>query len=399
MRIKNSISNVKVFNFFSTILICVILLEGIFNTLIVSVLPIDNLLGFVLLGLCILCLMKGKMHIAAAKVFLLLVVCCTFIFSFSLGLTTTKLEYFIYFFSFGFAGILGSCLKWEVDRFLEISTLLTIGVTVLFVAKDWYIIQVDYFSFGYMMVPGILCILLYIVELIKKKKIILAVLLGIFDGYVLKVTLGNCGRGVYICFMVFALLALAFLNRYKWTKIICVLAVAAGTLMLVYIEEIVYLLNDFLKARDIEIYAINKCIRLIERMGDITNGRSILWKSVFEDLNLYQILLGRGIGEYEIVNGVYPHNLVLSIFADYGLLGIIGLAIVVVLICKRIINAGYKERYIYILLISVCVAKLMLSSVYWKSSGFWLLVGLGLSKTSVKEALENKGATNKGVKC
>ena len=356
----------------------VILFEGIFTPLLPALLPINNTLGVSLLKSCVLVILNGNIVVDQNLIILLFCIYCGFVITIFQELTATKMEYLIYFFSFGLAGILCSCKSIDVNKVFCYSTSMTIFVTIIFIVRDWYIIDLDYFSFGYMMIPGILCILLYIYELACKREFFKAAMLGLFDCYLLKITLSNCGRGIYVCVGVFVFLSCLLLSRHISVKIFCWCSAAVGTLMLFNISKILFSFQNFMLKNNIHVYALEKTMRLLLRTGDISNGRSQLYAQVFSGLDLGQILFGRGIGEYEKLYGIYTHNLFLSVFSDFGILGILILTILCISVGKAIIRADKKERYIYILLLSVCFTKLMLSSVYWKSSGFWVLIGLAL---------------------
>lgn len=364
----------------ATLLFCAILMEGIFNTLLVAIVPVNNILGIALLALCVGNMMLNDIHIEVEKIVLILVIIVVFVTAFAGDIEGVKVSYFIYFLSFGLGGILCSCLKLKDDSALRFGSWMTFIVTVYFIATNWEIIEIDYFSFGYMMMPGIISVMLHSHRLLETKKVLYAVIWIVFDIYVAWITLSNSGRGVYIVLAIFFLLAFFLLSKRRWVKMLCVVAVAAGGVMAMNIETILYSLAEQLGEKGISIYAINKSIRLIERMGDITNGRSDLYAQVFDNIGVTQILFGRGIGEYEVIYGTYTHNLLLSIFADFGIIGIVCFLVLIIRLCMIIASTDKDKRYIYLALISVCGTKLMMSSVYWKSSGFWLLIGLSLQK-------------------
>ena len=89
----------------SAFLFCVILLEGIFNTLLTTIIPINNVLGVALLTICVLVILSGNIVVDQNVIILLFCIYCGFVITIFRELTATKMEYLIYFFSFVLARI------------------------------------------------------------------------------------------------------------------------------------------------------------------------------------------------------------------------------------------------------------------------------------------------------
>ena len=85
-------------------------------------------------------------------------------------------------------------------------------------------------------------------------------------------------------------------------------------------------------------------------------------------------LLGNGLYSNHFYNGGFAHNIILELIADFGLLFGGGM----LLFCGKTINdvikkSNYKEeRFIFVIIISFCIGRLMFSSSFWYEKLFWI---------------------------
>ena len=124
-------------------------------------------------------------------------------------------------------------------------------------------------------------------------------------------------------------------------------------------------------------------LKLLSDMGYLTveeAGRNIIQKQVFENLNVLNVLFGKGISSFEATYGTYPHNIVLNLFVDYGLIGVAFFSYIIVLTIKILKRKDQNEKMIIILLFSSAIVPLLFSFTYWRYPAFFLYIGIVLSK-------------------
>lgn len=193
-------------------------------------------------------------------------------------------------------------------------------------------------------------------------------------------------RGTLLCLLVCIVLLLNI--KYKDNQVIykrmsfkIIVAVLILGLFILFGDSILKLLvNTF----NINSYAINKFIEMLEK-NDISNGRFAIYRDAVDSFS-YSPLWGRGIGSFEFFTGEeYPHNLLLQLLHDGGLI-LFGLNLYVLFRGSRLILSVKEREYIavWIYLLSISVVYLMFSQNIWFLPAYWIFIGMLSSISSVK---------------
>lgn len=232
----------------------------------------------------------------------------------------------------------------------------------------------------YAMVPFILASIVHFIHFRKHSTIMVKIgyILNIY--YFLSVAL-SAVRGYFLVFIFYFFLELLrFLKariskRKYYSFVVLVLFIAiSGSLFLT--EILAWGLNILQPIIGDDVSFIVKMSILLDK-GDITNGRISLWQNAIECF-MESPFWGHGFGGFYLWNPVYPypHNFVLQLLTDGGILfGFIPIVVILVgLIC---IFSGKleKEGYEGILFLSaLSIPQLSLSGDIWKSAPLWMTV-------------------------
>lgn len=241
-------------------------------------------------------------------------------------------------------------------------------------------LEVDYFNMSCAMIPGICSLILASIILMKEKKKILGLVFLLLGAYFLFVLALHGSRSSVVSIFVFILILFWFFYDVLWLKIVVLCAGSGIILFILNIEQALGSLSNYLSKYGIEFYAISKSIEKLHGNSGITSGRYSIQKHVFENLDFLNVLFGKGISSFEATYGTYPHNIVLNLFVDYGLIGVVFFIFVIVLTIKILKRGNQDEKMIIILLFSSAVVPLFFSFTYWRYPAFFLYIGIVLSK-------------------
>ena len=142
--------------------------------------------------------------------------------------------------------------------------------------------------------------------------------------------------------------------------------------------------NSILNDAGISVNFINKFISL-DQDNDITNGREIVYSMVIDDI-IKNPLLGGGMDLFDFYYpGMnYPHNFLLQILYDGGLLLFVILVIPLYRGIKRFwVSCTHDEYAVYTALFFGSVPGAMFSGNLWQNGLLWMLFGALLSNTFV----------------
>ena len=131
-------------------------------------------------------------------------------------------------------------------------------------------------------------------------------------------------------------------------------------------------------------HAIEKIYRLSSE-GDITNGREAI-AGIALRLFLDSPIYGHGLDRFEANTGiVYPHNFILQILYDGGIILFFTLFVPVIIGAKNILKKCTRDEYAaFVVLLFASVPGAMFSGDMWLLSILWLFFGYSLSKNFVK---------------
>ncbi len=234
----------------------------------------------------------------------------------------------------------------------------------------------DYWSeqmgIAYGFVPIIiLALLLFIYPQLlnaQKNNKLLVLLMG---GLALMFVLIDTGtRGaIVVVFIGAACVVLTKLTSWKKILLITILA-SIVILCFLYYKEIILFVAEILSSIGIRIGAINKMVHMINQ-GTEFNGRDALW-SVLLEYFVKSPVLGHGVGFFEREQGTYPHNFVLQLLCEYGIVGMLfGGVFFLKRLARLFFSARADIRYIELFLFLSSVPMLFFSNTYWQLPLFW----------------------------
>lgn len=112
-----------------------------------------------------------------------------------------------------------------------------------------------------------------------------------------------------------------------------------------------------------------------ESSVNVTSLRTDIWKNAIE--LILDNPLGYGIGYFESIFEIYPHNVFLNIFIDFGILGFTVFLIIILYSIYKIFTS--KNNYLRILRIGMLLLwffSMQVSLTYWNVIQFWMFFAL-----------------------
>lgn len=148
------------------------------------------------------------------------------------------------------------------------------------------------------------------------------------------------------------------------------------TTMLIPIMGVI---EGLLSSHGISSYAISKFINLSNE-GDVSNGREFLNALTIQGI-LERPIFGWGFDRFDANTGLlYPHNFLLQIFYDGGVLYFCVLIIPIIVSIYNKIKVCTLDQYLLILvLFASCVPGAFLSHNLYMNGGLWLFFGAMLT--------------------
>ncbi len=159
-------------------------------------------------------------------------------------------------------------------------------------------------------------------------------------------------------------------------------------LAFIFAEELLGIFIELLGVFNIKFYFLEKTYRMIAEEGLIAslNGRDYIY---INSINMIREapILGNGIGAYADKYGTYPHNFILQMMSELGIILSIPLFLPIlkslVTMCKKWTNEEDMNYRVFVLFLFMSsIPRLMLSSYFWKNQIFWMLIFISLSKRS-----------------
>lgn len=242
----------------------------------------------------------------------------------------------------------------------------------------------NYMSWGYSLLPITFFLAFFYKENLRNKYLFFCILslillfafgsrftflLGIFGGIVLLYKSKNRFIKIIIIFIFIILPFIIFNLKNILLKIIELLKITE--LPTVSIERLLYSLNNFASGQS------------------VSAGRSVIYKQVIEVIK-ENFLFGSGIfgyiGKIDYRNSdgtFYPHNIILEILLQFGIIGIIVFFIVIFFVIRKIFiqkKKNYKLDNIYFIFLLLSL-KLFLSSSYLQDKWFWFTLLIPFNKS------------------
>ena len=213
-------------------------------------------------------------------------------------------------------------------------------------------------------------------------------LITIINSIYLFKMLSSGARGPFFC--IFSLIIFHWVvkkddsGKLRWNagkNLIIGIVFAAVAL---FFKNVVFGLSTFLHWFGIYLNVIDKFVRKAVETGDMSNGREMIYAKCMEEIP-EKPFFGHGMDLFEHnTDFIYPHNFILQIFYDGGLmLALILLVPVIWYMIKKIRFGSYETYSITLFLLFISVPGALMSSDLWQNERLWLFFGAMLSTSFI----------------
>lgn len=120
------------------------------------------------------------------------------------------------------------------------------------------------------------------------------------------------------------------------------------------------------------------------------SGRDILYQKTWESILQHPFLI-RGIAADRILLGTYPHNMILELLYQGGvIIASISIFLLIIFTIITFKNVNNERDMICIIFFFASIPGLMISGSFWNNYSFWIWIALCLNKLSNFLALNSK---------
>lgn len=362
----------------------------IFNYVIVviSKLPLIGFISEIVYPLCItLCVvlalpyLKDKLKLQDFLIYFIMVAIILSTFVFHPENSEYLQEEYMDIISFMLFFFVGVCFDLEDNKNL-LFWLSLIGLIIAFLYQAYFIgsgrqAEYDYnMNEAYNLLPSVMY-LIYYAFMNKKFRYWLLVFIGIIFEF------RQGTRGPILCIIIFLGAGIIYsiaktenILRKLFGIILVGLVVIALVFTDVLLNAAIALSNSFKEAG----YSTRIFDYFIEGMIDDDSGRAIIQSKIISAIETSPAF-GYGVfGDRLFIGGSYPHNLLLEIFCQFGIVVGGGLLITLLFVFIDAIRKsnGFFERLFVFMLIIMVIVKLMLSGSYLHETWLFFLIGVCL---------------------
>lgn len=250
----------------------------------------------------------------------------------------------------------------------------------------------NYMTFGYWMQPTSLMYIFFYIQKKKKKYLILslvAVILIFFFGS----RFSFMGSFLGILFLSFKSYSKKFQNKLL---IIGIISLPFIITMYSKLREIIEMLIEILKKFKISTLSLQRLLFSLKGDGKaILTGRDFIYEEtlkIFYENPVFGVrIFGFKNNPLFAMNDVfYPHNILLELILQYGIVAIIILGIIFLIIKKGIENykSQLDKNFVYVLII--LNLKLILTGTYLWEPYFWILLVELFKSTTKNKSIAKK---------
>lgn len=341
--------------------------------LISSVIPFSgNIILFVGILLCVSLMLNFRRTITIQFLVINILVIFAFFISFLLNMEQSSytISYFLDFALYGIIGMFFCSLTISNRTVLKtitaifiLFTLLTLFIYIPNAQSSGY--DENSMEYSYTIIIGISAAFFSWKNFGKVLKILIAMSVVISVYYLFFL---SDSRGAVLALFILIVIAMLKKSKHKklWVFLLCV-----GTLFILWGCDL--LIDALVKT--------NSSIRWIARFkmnSDITSGRDELSEKALR--MIFGDMFGNGIGSFEnIANGQYTHNIFLQLLCEFGIVigGVIAVYTVYIVVKSLCEN---NEDGFELFLICQFIPRLLLSSVYWLNSFYWVFLYIQITK-------------------
>lgn len=191
-------------------------------------------------------------------------------------------------------------------------------------------------------------------------------------------------RGAILCVLIFVILKsltqikkLTYFRFFMYLVLVCVMFFS-----IFFLDEILQFSYEFLLNN---LGIKSRTLQLFQEESLYLSQRDVMYKSVTNEI-AKQPIVGLGIaGDRNFAGGVYVHNILIEVFAHFGMvLGIFLLFMLLFMILFALKTQDAKRQTMIIIWLCLGLVPLFVSSSYLIEFKFWILMGLVVQSIQIK---------------
>lgn len=285
--------------------------------------------------------------------------------------------------------------------------------TVMLLKYMIYISSLSIFAIGsifgdmdlgraYSMLPGMIAVLIFW-KFYKNKVNIPVFICSAISLLSMGKLIMTANRGVIIA-IVFTLIVITLNDfdkngkKIKASALKIIAHFVIGVLICVVVtnfEQVLDILLQLAKSLDIDAFFLEK-FKIYLELGDVTNGRTDIYEEAINGI-IHSPVWGHGIGvfHYDAATNTsyYPHNFVLQLLYDGGILLGLSFVLKAIRITFAIMVGSIKEKddfCLVVFMVCISIPQVSFSSNIWMVPAFWMLF-------AVVDKLQKKKEINRVV--
>lgn len=294
----------------------------------------------------------------------------------------------VHFIEYGVAGYLIAGTTFNAEKATRYASyvLLILAYPIFVLLHNTSIVYSDSINMGvsYALLSPALTSIAHFLYFRRKKDYLMYIAYA-FSAYLLIQIIVRGIRGAILCLLVFAFLSVLnhdrFRGQFSIRRGIILVIIFIG---LLNADHIFTYVANMSSSFGIHIQFIEKTLALRNITGDVSNGRLNNYILAINDF-LESPIWGKWIGYFPEVHGIsYPHNMILQVLGEGGLLLGIPIIIILVRIVVDLIFGKLKYhdlRAVVILLTSCTIPAAFVTDEIWNYQLLWLLYGIIIKKS------------------
>ena len=248
---------------------------------------------------------------------------------------------------------------------------------------------------SYAVIPIVFTVIYYFVIYVEERKFwnFLAFCFAVFMLFELVI---KGTRGAWICYICFFLFL--YLKKSKSSPrkkiVFCVIIALSALIIAINFSSILTTIGTYLHSKGISVYAIEKSVFLTSSNSGISNGRIQIYKCAIDGI-VAKPFLGHGIGSfhdmYPQMN--YPHNIILQLIFELGIVGSAILLLTVFQIIRYAFIICLKQTNkfdLFLICFAISIPMLFISNQLWGERFFWFILSYYYTnKVAIQEGKVN----------
>ena len=244
-----------------------------------------------------------------------------------------------------------------------------IATAVIVMDPFWgYYLSTDYMVYGgYMVNYSFLGILIGIFYFKKRKLwILLVAVFGMITLY--------ANKGTIISAIVLLIVCLLYYGKTGVRRIGLLIPMSV---IIMEWKTILLKIISMAESLNIQSYAMETFKIMLGKNADyVYSQRTDLWKYAWEMIK-NSPFVGYGVGEFENIYKIYPHNLFLEITVTFGMFGLFLLLIITVNSIKEwYLCENYELKLFQAGCFIIMILRLQFSDTFWAVAFFWIYYGI-----------------------